>query len=286
MPATPASQPRALRVAAAQTQPVPGDIAANAAAAVELIATAATAGAAVVVFPELFLCGYDLPLLRADPKRCAVTATDPRLDPLRQACRDHHAVALVGACVAHSSDRTLSVLVVDWHGEVAATYDKQILWGPERGLFRPGKRGCTIELDGWRLGLGVCYELNFPEHARAAAHAGMDAYLCQTASSTVRRRGLLLAARAMENTCYVVLANHTGPTRHGHFAGHSVIYDPYGRRLADAGRSPGVILGDLDPSVLARAREAYTVLADVPATLGTRSVVRIGDQQPPEATTS
>jgi predicted amidohydrolase len=286
MPATPASQPRALRVAAAQTQPVPGDIAANAAAAVELIATAATAGAAVVVFPELFLCGYDLPLLRADPKRCAVTATDPRLDPLRQVCRDHHAVALVGACVAHSSDRTLSVLVVDWHGEVAATYDKQILWGPERGLFRPGKRGCTIELDGWRLGLGVCYELNFPEHARAAAHAGMDAYLCQTASSTVRRRGLLLAARAMENTCYVVLANHTGPTRHGHFAGHSVIYDPCGRRLADAGRSPGVILGDLDPSVLARAREAYTVLADVPATLGTRSVVRIGDQQPPEATTS
>ncbi len=47
-----------------------------------------------------------------------------------------------------------------------------------------------------------------------------------------------------------------------------------------------MILGDLDPSVLARAREAYTVLADVPATLGTRSVVRIGDQQPPEATTS
>jgi predicted amidohydrolase len=113
----------------------------------------------------------------------------------------------------------------------------------------------------------------------------MDAYLCQTASSTARRRGRLLAARAMENTCYVVLANHTGPTRHGHFAGHSVIYDPYGRRLAAAGRTPGVITGDLDPGVLARAREAYTVLADVPATLGTRRLVRIGDRQPPKATT-
>jgi predicted amidohydrolase len=270
-----------LRVAAAQTEPVPGDIAANAAAAAELITTAAAGDAALVVFPELSLCGYDLPLLRADPERCAVTATDPRLDPLRQACRDHRTVALVGACVARGSGRTLSVLVVDRHGEVAATYDKQILWGPERELFRPGKRGCTIELDGWRLGLGVCYEINFPEHARDAADAGMDAYLCQTASSSVRRRGRLLAARAMENTCYVLLANHTGPTRHGHFAGHSVIYDPYGRRLADAGRTQGVILGDLDPRVLARAREAFTVLADAPTTLGTRRVVRIGNRQLP-----
>ena len=286
MSATPAPRPRALRIAAAQTQPVPGDIAANAAAAAELIATAATAGAAVVVFGELFLCGYDLPLLRADPNRCAMTTTDPRLDPLAQACRDHHAVALVGACVARGHGRTLSVLLVDRHGEVTASYDKQILWGPERELFRPGRRGCTIEVGGWRLGLGVCYEINFPEHARDAASAGMDAYLCQTASTTVRRRSRLLAARAMENTCYVVLANHTGPTRHGHFAGHSAIYDPYGRRLADAGRTPGVIVGELDPEVLARAREAYSVLADVPATLGTRSVVRIGDRQPAKATTS
>src|SRR5687768_7536521 len=86
-----------LTVAAAQAQPVPGDVAANAATAARLAATARAQGAQLVVLPELFLPAYHPPSLRADPHGTAVTPDDPRLEPLRGT----GIVVVLGAAVRH-----------------------------------------------------------------------------------------------------------------------------------------------------------------------------------------
>jgi predicted amidohydrolase len=262
-----------LDVAAVQAEPVPGDVAGNARTAARLVGRAAEAGARVVVLPELFLPAYHPPTLAADPAGTDVSAdetgvvTDPRLDPLRVAARTHRTVVVVGAAVRHPDGRrTCSALVVERGGRVSAGYAKQHLWGPdETTLFSPGDRGATLVVDGWRLGLGICYDGCFPEHGRAAAVDGAHGYLCPSGYlvGSEHRRDLYYRARALDNTMYVVFANAVGGVAPWRFNGGAALYDPEGRpvdRAADRGEA--VVVGRLDPAELRRVRDAHRMLAD------------------------
>ena len=262
-----------LIVAAVQAEPVPGDVSGNAVSAARLAARAAGAGARVVVLPELFLPAYHPPALRADPTGTDVVADDagrigdPRLDPLRTVGREHGTVVVVGAAVRHPDGRrTCSALVVARTGEIVAGYDKRYLWGPdERELFTPGRRGTTLTVDGWRLGLGVCYDGCFPEHGRSAADDGVHGYLCPSGYvlGSEHRRDLYYPARALDNTMYVAFANAVGGAPPWRFNGGAAIYDPEGRPLGrGADHGEDVVIGTLDPAELIRVRAAHTMLAD------------------------
>ncbi|MGW8645940.1 carbon-nitrogen hydrolase family protein [Micromonospora chalcea] len=267
---------RPLTVAAVQAQPVPGDVAGNARAAARLVARAE--GARVVVLPELFLPAYHPPTLGADPEGTDVAAdadgrvADPRLDPLRTAAADAGAAVVIGAAVRHPDRRrTISSLVVDPAGTVTAAYDKQQLWSGERELFDAGRRGATLDVDTWRLGLGVCYDGCFPEHARAAAGDGAHGYLCPSGylAGSAHRRDLYYAARALDNTMYVVFANAVGGADPWRFNGGAAVYDPEGRPLArGADTGEDVLVATLDPDALAATRAAHTMLLDRPADAG------------------
>ena len=84
-----------------------------------------------------------------------------------------------------------------------------------RRYFTPGDHGASIRVDGLELGLSICYDGCFPEHARAAAEDGAVAYLSSSAyfAGAEHRRDLYYAARAVENGMYVVFAGLTGPVR-------------------------------------------------------------------------
>jgi predicted amidohydrolase len=250
-----------LRVASAQAVAVPGEIERNVATAVRLTAEASERGAALVVFPELFLCCYHLTLLRLEPGRCDMSLDDPRLDPIQDACRNGSIAAVISGSIRAEDTRTLSALVIDRVGTVIARYDKQHLDRDEQALFRPGRNGCTFEVAGWRLAIGICYDATFPEHARTAALAGAHGYLCP---SSHRERTIVHPARAFENTMYVVLSNHLGEADGRRLCGHSAIYDPAGKLLADAGPSEeGLALADFDPGLLEEVRARSPMLVEV-----------------------
>ncbi|SCF03052.1 carbon-nitrogen hydrolase family protein [Micromonospora chokoriensis] len=261
-----------LTVATIQATPVPGDVAGNALLAADLVRQAAQRDARVAVLPELFLCAYHPPTLAADPAGTDVAAdpagvvADPRLDPLRDAARDVGVTVVVGAAVRHPDGRrTIAALVVDRAGEVRVGYDKQQLWGDERELFNAGGRGATLLVDGWRLGLGICYDGCFPEHGRAAALDGAHGYLCPSGylAGSEHRRDLYYAARALDNTMFVVFANAVGGDDPWRFNGGAAVYDPEGRVLArGADEGTTVLVATLDPAVLAATRTAHSMLAD------------------------
>jgi predicted amidohydrolase len=252
-----------LRVASAQAVAVPGELERNVETAARLITEASAQGAALAVFPELFLCCYDLTLLGREPGRCDIAPDDVRLDPIREACRAGSTAAVVSGSVRDDGTRTLSALVIDGDGALLARYDKQHLDSEERALFSPGQNGCAVDIASWRLALGICYDATFPEHARAAALAGAHGYLCP---SSHQRRSIVHPARAFENTMYVVLSNHLGEADGRRLCGHSAIYDPSGEVLADAGPTDaGLALADFDPSVLEQVRARSPMLVEVRA---------------------
>ena len=260
---------RALTVAAAQAACVPLDVPANTATAAALLRAAADQGADLLVLPELFLTGYELPGIVADAERQTVRPQDPRLDPLAAACAQTRTAVVVGAPTRDADTGALhiSALVLDRCGSFAARYDKQHATPSERASgFTPGDHGCTVVLDGWRLGLGICWDLGFPEHARAAALDGCDAYLVGAMlglGGGDRQRGVVLPARAFDNTNYAVLANHSGRSGPYQGCGGSAVWGPDGTPLADAGPAdPGLAVARLDPAVLAAAREREPVLVD------------------------
>jgi predicted amidohydrolase len=262
-----------LRVAAAQAESVSGDVAANVATAINLVSSAADEGVRVVVLPELFLTGYDP---AAWTRETELTTDDGRLAPLSSVAASRDVVVVVGAAVRRTRGTTLSVLVIDAAGGVSAPYDKQHLFSDEREFFTPGGNGATVVVDGWELGLGICYDGCFPEHAAAAAAGGATAYLCPAAYSvgSEHRRDLYYAARALDNGIYVVLAGLTGRCGDGEFTGGSAVYEPEGRPLGRIGtESPGLVVADLDAAEVRRVQQRHPMGAERLPSQGPRSRV-------------
>jgi predicted amidohydrolase len=261
----------ALRVAVAQASSVSGDVDGNAARVAELVDAAATRGARVLVTPELFLPGYDLSALAGDDSVDLVGAHDARLDPVREACRRTRTVAVVGASMRTDVGRTIAVIVVDGEGNVSHAYDKQHLLPNEAGVFTAGGHGALVHVDGWKLGLGVCYDGCFPEHARAAADAGARAYLVPAAYvlGSEHRRDLYYAARALDNGFYVAMAGLVGRCGAESFGGGSAVHDPEGRRVSGiADGVVGLAVADLDPAAVRATRAKQTMGRDRRAHLG------------------
>lgn len=261
-----------LRLAAVQAEAVCGDVPGNARRAAAQTTLAAGEGAKVVVFPELHLCAYDLQTLTYLGNRGVICAdasgrvVDQRLDPLVEAAADRAVTVLIGAAVRHEDGRrTNSVLAVDPAGTVTVAYNKQHLWHQETDLFSPGVRGAILTIGDWRVGLGVCYDISFPEHGRAASLAGAHAYLCPGAfaAGCEHRAGIYLAARALENTIYAVFANPVGGPKHRPCSGGTAVYGPDGSTICQLKTNrEGVLIADLDPQELARVRGFLRMLEE------------------------
>ncbi|MFI8321238.1 carbon-nitrogen hydrolase family protein [Streptomyces sp. NPDC085529] len=237
-----------MMLAAAQFAPLAGDIEANVRTIAGLVREAGAAGARVVVFAELSLTGYDTALIREDPA-LVLTEDDPRLEPVREACRTAGAAAVVNGPVrGGGSHPGLTTLVIGPDGSLLTRYDKRHLFhGPEQATFTAGTADGRFELDGLRFALATCYDNRFPEPAERAAADGCRVYL---ASSMLEAGNdsfeTVYPERAREFGLYVALGNALGPSEVGEGGGMAGIWGPDGGRLADAGpEKPGFVLAEV-----------------------------------------
>jgi predicted amidohydrolase len=211
-----------------------------------------SADARVVAFPEMSLTGYvfDAPAAAGD---------DPVLEPIVAACADTGSLALVGAPVEASGQRSIGVLAADGNGARVA-YLKMFLGGAEPGYFTPGIEPAVVEVDGWRLGLAVCKDTGVPEHAARTCALGIDVYVAGVlevpeAAAVPEERARRIAA---EHEVWVAIASFAGRAGGGYEAapGGSGIWRPDGAAQARAGADPGTVaraalepLGGLTPGV-------------------------------------
>jgi predicted amidohydrolase len=224
----------AIVVAATQPHCVPYDVAANAVTHAE---TVRAAGARVVAFPELSLTGYELDAPAVDPD-------DARLAPIVAACADTGSIALAGAPIPGSDGREhIATLAIDGTG-VTVAYRKVWLDTTE-SRFAPGVPA-TIDVDGWRLGLGICKDTGIARHAADTAALGIDAYVAGTLmhdhEATIQDERAVRIATTYR--IRVVFASFAGPTGGGFTqpAGRSGIWSPDGVVAAQAGPEPGDVV--------------------------------------------
>ena len=231
-----------LSVAVAQPEITPHAVADNAYQHARAIAAAA---ARLVVFPELSLTGYELD---ADP----IGPDDPRLDPITDACVEAGAVALVGAPVRSGQGTHIAMIRVDARTR-DVVYHKQMLGGGEPRRFSPGPGPVAIDVDGWRVGVGICKDTGSPLHIAATARLGIDLYVAGLVHlpeelAEQDARGFVLA-RTCES--YVAFAGFAGATGDvfSRTAGNSTIWSPDGTLLGRAGDRPGdLVSANLEPS--------------------------------------
>ncbi|KDA06592.1 hydrolase [Microbacterium sp. CH12i] len=235
----------------------------NRARIAELTAEAAGRGARLVVFPEY--SSYFV-----DPMDATFAANSETLDgefvqALREAA-SAHGVTIIAGLVEDAGERVRNTLVaVDATG-LRATYRKQHLYDAfgqtESDWIEAGALDTpqTLNIDGLRIAMMTCYDLRFPEVARTLVDAGADVIVvpAEWVRGALKEHHwtTLLAARAIENTVYVVAADH--PTPIG--VGHSQIIDPQGVVIAGVGTAAGIAMAQLSKDALTRVRELNPVL--------------------------
>lgn len=238
----------------------------NAATCVDLIDRAHAGGAALLVLPEGILA-RDI----ADPDmvlKSAQPLDGPFVTRLAEATRR---TGVAAALTIHTptgrAGRVHNVHIVLRDGEVVARYRKLHLYdafsAKESTNVEPGDEvPALVEIGGLRFGLMTCYDLRFPELARRLADDGADAFLAPSAwvKGPLKEHHweVLVTARALENTAYLVAAGESGERN----IGCSMIVDPLGVVIARAGEAPALVFADLDPARIAHARRALPALAN------------------------
>lgn len=228
-------------------------------------AAAASLGARLLICPEMFLTGYNIGALSA--ARLAEAANGPSLARAAQIARAH-GIALLFGYPERSSDGAVynAARLIDRNGRTLTTYRKCHLFGDlDRAMFRAGSGPSeVVELDGVRVGLLICYDVEFPESVRLLALRGADLAIVPTALmepfEIVART--LVPARAVENQLYLAYASRCGREGDLCYCGLSGVVGPDGAWLARAGRGEEVIVADLDLERLRDSRAHNPYLAD------------------------
>jgi predicted amidohydrolase len=262
-----------LRVACVQLN-ASAEKADNLARAETLVARAASTGADVVVLPEKWNAWGAPDVIRA----AAESIDDGETFAAMRTWARTHGITLVGGSVteARAGREKLSNTspVFDPDGELVAVYRKIHLFDVDVGgqVYReseteePGDEVVRCEVESWRLGLSVCYDVRFPELYRILALEGAEVVTVPAAFTLFTGKDhweLLVRARAVENQLYVVAANQWGA--HGSSKasyGRSMIVDPWGIMLAVAPDEDTVIVAELDRARIERVRTALPSLAN------------------------
>jgi predicted amidohydrolase len=251
-------------VAACQLGPVLGEVTANLRKVETAVRGAAGNGAQVVVLPELVTSGYVFESVE-EARGLAERVDGPSLRAIMELAVEHDLVIVGGFAELAPDDGVYnSAFLIDRSG-VRAVYRKAHLWADEHRWFTPGKEPPpVVDTDRGRIGILICYDLEFPEWSRIAALAGAD-LLCVPTNWPVsplpsgeRPIEVVRAqATASVDRVFVAVCDRVGPERGTNWVGVSAIIGPHGYplALAAAGGGPQTLLARCE---LGQARDKST----------------------------
>jgi predicted amidohydrolase len=237
---------------------------ANFATVRRLLSQAAPQKDSLVVLPEMFATGFSM-----NVDAVAESYGGETEQFLAATAREFGIYLIAGAPMRGRDGRARNkALVFSPAGELLAFYAKMQPFTPggERDHYVAGEHPVIFRWNECSVSPFVCYDLRFPELFRQAAAAQQPELFVVIASwpdKRIRHWVALLQARAIENQAYVIGVNRIGKDPYYTYCGRSLIIDPQGTILADAGATEGYIFGSLDLANLQKYREGLPFLADM-----------------------
>lgn len=248
------------QVAAIQLTPILNDVQANLKRGIQFMAQVADE-ADMIVFPELWTTGYYLS--NKTFYTLAETTDGPTIQRLRDEACKHNVIIISSFAEKDEKNRLyISAAVIDQSGNLLGVIRKSLLWGRENEIFTMGEiKYPIIETNYAKIGVLICYEMEFPEPSRLLALEGAELIVCPSVWSVAasRRWDIQLPARALDNTIFIMGINTVG----NNSCGKSKLVGPMGDILAEASESrEEVLLRAVDIQSLYWARDENRYLED------------------------
>lgn len=262
-----------MKIAALQMVSTP-DVERNLESAARLAGQAAAAGARLIALPEYFCF-----MGRHEQDKLAL-AESPGQGPIQDFLADlarRHGSWVIGGTLpmrTRSPERVRnSCCVFAPDGRLAARYDKLHLFRyrneagedyDEGRVLEPGAEPVAVDVEGWRTGLTICYDLRFPELYRSMMNPPCDLLSVPAAFTYTTGRAhweLLLRARAVENQCYVIASAQGGSHENGRRTwGHSMVVDPWGEPISVCEEGEGFTIAEMSRERIERVRAQLPAL--------------------------
>lgn len=217
----------------------------------------------LIILPEMFGSGFSMNLdVTAEPESL------PTETFLRDLARNHDAAVLGGLARRGESGKGRNELVgFTPEGKKLGSYQKNrtFRYTGEPDYFENGNELALFEWQGWKLAPLICYDLRFPELFRRLTARGAELFVVVASWPTARVEHwiTLLRARAIENLAYVIGVNRCGRDPNADYPGRSLLIDPRGEILSDAGSDEGVVSGEIDLGKVRQWRSEFPALEDL-----------------------
>lgn len=251
-----------LTIALAQMDVPPGRAERNLARAREFAAQAGEAGADLLLLPELWLHGYDLE--RA--KTWAAPLGEGGFAEMASMAQENQLYLAGSTLESHEAGVSNTAALYGPDGELLGSYRKMHLFRlmEEHKHLTPGTHATLCDTPWGPIGLGICYDLRFPELFRTMALAGARLFLVPAQWPVKRLEAwlLLARARAAENELIVAACNRVGTDGDVTFPGRSTVVDPWGNVILEGDDQEGLLMARADLREIEKARRYLTVYQD------------------------
>ena len=248
-----------MKTALIQIHSVPGAVRENVKKGMRMLEEAAEKGADLAVFPELWTCGY---YLETEGSQAAVRENEWILKEFCGFARKTQTVLILPLPQEKEKKLYIGLYVIEKDGTIIKEYQKSFLWGREQAYFSPGKREYEpIETSAGRLGVLICYDIEFPEPCRILALKGAEIVFVPSVWSipAFHRWQIQLPARALDNTVFVVGINNVKEGA----CGHSKVVSPSGEVIAEASEEKEEILFcEIETEQIKKVRETIPYLKE------------------------
>ncbi|MFT5836770.1 MAG: omega-amidase [Candidatus Azotimanducaceae bacterium] len=257
-----------MKLSLAQFEVVRGDAEANLACIADFAAQAKASGAELLCLPEMCTTGFDW-----DYNREMLWRASAHVAKVAEFAKDN-GIAICGSFLeqTESGNAANCFHYIDANGEILVTYRKLHLFTlfHEERHVEAGNECVALDTGEVTFGAAICYDLRFPELFRATTEAGAIVQLLPAAFPHPRLEHwrTLIRARAIENQTYFVATNQCGVEGHGsgvgeaRYFGHSMVVDPWGEVVAEAGEEPCLLEVEIDLSLVEKVRSKLSAWED------------------------
>lgn len=231
-----------MKICAAQTEPVKGDIQTNIEQHLNLIDLALEKDAELIVFPELSISGYEPTLAQ----ELATTADDNRFDAFQRISDQNNILISIGAPIINGDKVSIGMIIFQ-PNEARKSYLKKYLYHTEEASFIRGDSFTNLMVKNSNIGLAICYEISVPEHQKVAFENGAEIYVAGVVESTEGINPAIekMAKTALKYSSPVLMANCVGISGGYNCAGKSSIWNDKGELMGQLNTTEsGVLIYD------------------------------------------